>query len=110
MLATTGRAEPVITGDALPCKSATAATVNGHVRKDASAAQAGFACALHMHQPTIPAGENGGLISNLEHMMNNPHDGDNHNASVFASCYARMGDIIPCMFCLRTQRVLKDIA
>ena len=25
----------------------------------------GFACALHMHQPTIPAGKNGELISCL---------------------------------------------
>ncbi len=56
---------------------------------------AGFACALHMHQPTIPAGANGELISNLQHMFNNPNDGDNHNAGVFASCYSRMGDFIP---------------
>ncbi len=56
---------------------------------------AGFACALHMHQPTIPAGANGELISHLQHMFNNPHDGDNHNASVFAWCYSRMGDFIP---------------
>jgi hypothetical protein len=57
--------------------------------------QSGFACALHMHQPTIPAGRNGELISNLQHMFENPHDGDNHNASVFAWCYSRMGDFIP---------------
>ena len=44
---------------------------------------AGFACALHMHQPTIPAGFNGELISNLQHMFEHPHDGDNHNAGVF---------------------------
>ncbi|MDJ0620476.1 MAG: glycosyl hydrolase family 57 [Calothrix sp. MO_192.B10] len=56
---------------------------------------AGFACALHMHQPTIPAGANGELISNLQHMFNNPSDGDNHNAAVFANCYSRMGDFIP---------------
>lgn len=56
---------------------------------------AGFACALHMHQPTIPAGNDGALICNLQHMMENPHDGDNHNASVFAWCYSRMGDFIP---------------
>lgn len=56
---------------------------------------AGFACALHMHQPTIPAGANGGLIGNLQHMFEHPHDGDNHNASVFAWCYGRMGDFIP---------------
>jgi hypothetical protein len=57
--------------------------------------RAGFACALHMHQPTIPAGANGALISNLQHMFDHPHDGDNHNASVFAWCYGRMGDFIP---------------
>lgn len=57
--------------------------------------RSGFACALHMHQPTIPAGENGSLISNLQAMLNNPHDGDNHNATVFAWCYERMGDWIP---------------
>jgi hypothetical protein len=56
---------------------------------------AGFACALHMHQPTIPAGHNGALISNLQHMMEHSGDGDNHNAHVFAWCYSRMGDWIP---------------
>ncbi len=56
---------------------------------------AGFACALHMHQPTIPAGANGELICNLQHMFEHPGDGDNHNASVFAWCYSRMGDSIP---------------
>jgi hypothetical protein len=55
----------------------------------------GFACALHMHQPTIPAGANGELICNLQHMFENQSDGDNHNASVFAWCYSRMGDFIP---------------
>lgn len=54
-----------------------------------------FACALHQHQPTIPAGHNGALISNLQHMFENQNDGDNHNASVFAWCYSRMGDFIP---------------
>jgi hypothetical protein len=56
---------------------------------------AGFACALHMHQPTIPAGANGALICNLQHMFEHPGDGDNHNASVFAWCYSRMGNFIP---------------
>jgi hypothetical protein len=56
---------------------------------------AGFACALHMHQPTIPAGANGKLICNLQHMFEHQGDGDNHNASVFAWCYSRMGDFIP---------------
>ncbi len=54
-----------------------------------------FACALHMHQPTIPAGANGELICNLQHMFEHQGDGDNHNASVFAWCYGRMGEFIP---------------
>ncbi|WP_422110772.1 glycosyl hydrolase family 57 [Candidatus Synechococcus calcipolaris] len=52
-----------------------------------------FACALHMHQPTIPAAE--GLISNLQHMLNHPQEGDNHNAETFLWCYRRMGEWIP---------------
>ncbi|WP_448602783.1 glycosyl hydrolase family 57 [Thermoleptolyngbya sp.] len=55
----------------------------------------GFACALHMHQPTIPAGWDGALISNLQYMFEHPGEGDNHNAGVFAWCYSRMGDFIP---------------
>lgn len=57
--------------------------------------QAGFACALHMHQPTIPAGTHGELICNLQHMFEHQGEGDNHNAGVFAWCYSRMGDFIP---------------
>ena len=56
---------------------------------------AGFAIALHMHQPTIPVGPDGQLINNLQHMFDHPYDGDNHNAGPFAYCYARMGDFIP---------------
>ena len=56
---------------------------------------AGFACALHMHQPTIPAGANGELICNLQYMFEHPQEGDNHNAGPFAWCYSRMGDFIP---------------
>ncbi len=56
---------------------------------------AGFACALHMHQPTIPAGINGAFISNLQYMYEHPHEGDNHNADPFAWCYSRMGEFIP---------------
>lgn len=56
--------------------------------------QAGFACALHMHQPTIPAGVNGELISNLQYMFEHQGEGDNHNAGVFAWCYSRMADWI----------------
>ena len=43
--------------------------------------KSGFACALHMHQPTIPAGQNGALICNLQHMFENQGQGDNHNAT-----------------------------
>ena len=54
-----------------------------------------FACALHMHQPTIPAGQNGEAISNLQYMYEHPGEGDNHNADPFAWCYRRMGEWIP---------------
>ena len=54
---------------------------------------AAFAVALHMHQPTIPAGT-GELISNLQYMFEHPHEGDNHNAGSFAYCYGRMADFI----------------
>lgn len=56
---------------------------------------AAFAIALHMHQPTIPAGSDGQLISNLQYMFEHPHEGDNHNAEPFAWCYSRMADFIP---------------
>jgi hypothetical protein len=56
---------------------------------------AGFAIALHMHQPTIPAGANGEMICNLQRMFEHPNEGDNHNAGVFAWCYSRMADFIP---------------
>jgi hypothetical protein len=56
---------------------------------------AGFAVALHMHQPTIPAGADGALISNLQYMFDHPNEGDDHNSGAFAECYRRMGDIIP---------------
>ena len=54
-----------------------------------------FACALHMHQPTIPAGESGELVSHLQYMVENQGEGDNHNAEPFAQCYRRMADLIP---------------
>lgn len=54
-----------------------------------------FACALHMHQPTIPAGIDGALISHLQYMGDHPEEGDNHNAEPFAKCYRRMADLIP---------------
>ena len=57
--------------------------------------RSGFACAVHMHQPTIPAGGNGELISHLQYMVEHPGEGDNHNAEAFAHCYRRLADIIP---------------
>jgi hypothetical protein len=61
--------------------------------------RATFAVALHMQQPLIPAGgpdvRTADIISNLDYMMRNPGVGDNHNAAVFAECYARMGEILP---------------
>ena len=57
--------------------------------------RSGFACALHMHQPTIPAGANGTLISHLQYMVEHPGEGDNHNAEPFAQCYRRMADLVP---------------
>jgi hypothetical protein len=54
-----------------------------------------FACALHMHQPTIPAGAQGELISHLQYMFDHPGEGDNHNADGFAQCYKRLADILP---------------
>ena len=54
-----------------------------------------FACALHMHQPTIPAGRDGRLISHLQFMLEHPHEGDHHNAEPFAHCYRRLAEILP---------------
>ncbi|MFC1577188.1 glycosyl hydrolase family 57 [Candidatus Omnitrophota bacterium] len=57
-----------------------------------------FGIALHMHQPTIPAAtddlQSAALISNLQHMMEHQHIGDNHNAPVFLRCYSRISDFI----------------
>ena len=48
-----------------------------------------------MHQPTIPAGADGQLISHLQWMLEHPGEGDNHNADAFAHCYRRMAEILP---------------
>ena len=53
-----------------------------------------FTCALHMHQPAIPAGPDGALINHLQVMLEHPNDGDNHNAEPFAHCYRRMADLL----------------
>ncbi|MBB1077613.1 glycosyl hydrolase family 57 [Rhodoferax sp. 4810] len=61
--------------------------------------RAATAIALHQHQPLIPAGggdlQTAAIISNLKHMMDNQHIGDNHNAPTFVWCYKRMGEFIP---------------
>jgi len=72
-----------------------------------------FAIALHMHQPLIPAGgddlRTAAIISNLQDMFNHPDVGDNHNASVFRSCYQRMGEFIPQLVAEgRQPRVMLD--
>ena len=60
--------------------------------------QSGFGIALHMHQPTIPAGgddlRTARLISNLQYMMEHQDTGDNHNAPVFLQCYSRISDLV----------------
>ncbi|PSN20703.1 glycosyl hydrolase family 57 [filamentous cyanobacterium CCP5] len=67
----------------------------GGGRRRLEEVSAGFAIALHMHQPTVPAGAQGELISYLQYMFEHPYEGDNHNAGPFAYCYARLGDFIP---------------
>ena len=61
----------------------------------------GYAIALHMHQPLIPAGgddlHTAALISNLQWMLAHPDVEDNHNAQVFAWCYQRMGEFVPAL-------------
>jgi len=68
---------------------------------DFSRIKSGFAIALHMHQPLIPAGgsdlKTAEIVSNLDHMMKHPDIGDNHNAPVFHWCYKRMGEFIPAL-------------
>ncbi|MDD3181086.1 MAG: hypothetical protein PHQ04_12205 [Opitutaceae bacterium] len=68
-------------------------------RVDFGRIRSAAAIALHMHQPLIPAGggdlRTAAIISNLQHMMENQHTGDNHNAPVFHWCYKRMGEFIP---------------
>jgi hypothetical protein len=66
-----------------------------HTNLNLEQIRSGFACALHMHQPTIPAGANGELISHLHYMFEHSGEGDNHNAEPFAQCYRRLADIIP---------------
>jgi hypothetical protein len=70
-------------------------TAPGDPARNLAEVHACFTCALHMHQPTIPAGANGELISHLQYMLEHPGEGDNHNAEPFAHCYRRMADLMP---------------
>jgi hypothetical protein len=59
--------------------------------------RAAFGVALHMHQPTVlgaGAATTAPLISNLQHMLEHPGEGDNHNAPVFLRCYGRAADLV----------------
>ncbi len=69
--------------------------IPGPTRRDRESIRSTFACALHMHQPTIPAGAAGELIGHLQYMVEHPGEGDNHNAEAFAHCYRRMAEILP---------------
>jgi len=66
-----------------------------HTNLQLAGIRSAFACALHMHQPTIPAGADGALISHLQWMLEHPGEGDNHNAEPFAHCYRRLADLLP---------------
>jgi hypothetical protein len=65
---------------------------------DLSRIRSAFALALHMHQPTIPAGgdeiRTAPLINHLQYMLEHSDEGDNHNAPIFAQCYTRIADFI----------------
>ena len=54
-----------------------------------------FTYSPHMHQQTIPTGENGELISHLQYMFEHTSEGVNHNAEVFSQCYKHLAEIIP---------------
>ena len=95
---------PVVSGFEQQIKEAISLSKNSKLFSDNNAIdfkniKSASAIALHMHQPLIPAGgddlRSAELISNLEHMMRNPHVGDNHNASVFHWCYKRIGTFVP---------------
>ncbi len=66
---------------------------------DFSRVKSCFACALHMHQPLMPAGggdlRTAGVIGNIQYMLEHPGAADAHNASAFLWCYKRMGEFIP---------------
>jgi hypothetical protein len=64
---------------------------------DPASVRAAFGVALHMHQPTVLGGGDrmsAPLISNLQHMLEHPGEGDNHNAPVFLHCYGRVAELV----------------
>lgn len=87
-------------GPALTAHSGSAAFFTGG--EPFAGVDSACAVALHMHQPLIPAGggdlQTAALISNLQHMFDNPGIGDNHNAGTFRWCYQRMGEFVPQLF------------
>ncbi|HET6148811.1 MAG TPA: glycosyl hydrolase family 57 [Polyangia bacterium] len=87
---------PMITGG----PERTAAITNSQplvVGANPARVRAVFGVALHMHQPTVlGAGDRriAPLISNLQHMLEHPGQGDNHNAPAFLRCYGRVADLV----------------
>jgi len=79
---------------------------------DLRSPRGGFAVALHMHQPLMPAGGDpttAAIIGNLQWMSEHQDVGDNHNAPVLRWCYQRMGEFLPSLFTEGQQpRVLLD--
>jgi hypothetical protein len=56
---------------------------------------AAFAIALHLHQPLIPAGANGELISYLQYLLEHPCEDNRHHAEAFILGCRRMAEMIP---------------
>src|SRR5688572_5115654 len=89
---------PCVSGYEPVVSEARLAKAPAQVRIPLAGVKSACAVALHMHQPLVPLGGNeltsAGLISNLQHMLDNPESGDNHNATVFHRCYKRMAGFV----------------
>lgn len=93
---------PNICGEDASVAAATSPAAQGTVfTADARAldgVRASAGIALHMHQPTVPAGGDdiptAGLICHLQYMYEHTGEGDNHNAAVFEQCYGRIADFV----------------
>lgn len=87
-----GSEETVVAAIRTQARHLTAETASS---MDFGRVKSGFAIALHMHQPLIPAGgvdlKTAEIVSNLDYMRNHQNVGDNHNSPVFHWCYKRMG-------------------